>query len=142
MICPSTRVLLPLGWANHLLGELRLPLCGNVNNIYETAISETVVPKMTEKFVAKNSYFIYEGKNMLIEEFGKDYVRYFEILQLIATGHTTRSEIEDVMKVELSGYLTKLENDYCLISRYVPLFQKTNRNIRSSRPLENSRNIT
>ena len=142
MICPSARVLLPLGWANHLLGEPRLPLCGNVNNIYETAISETAVLKMTEKFVAKNSYFIYEGKNMLIEEFGKDYVRYFEILQLIATGHTTRSEIEDVMKVELSGYLTKLENDYCLISRYVPLFQKTNRNIRSSRPLENSRNIT
>ena len=86
--------------------------------------------KMTEKFVAKNSYFIYEGKNMLIEEFGKDYARYFEILQLIASGYTTRSEIENVMKVELSGYLTKLENDYCLISRYIPLFQKTNRNIR------------
>lgn len=86
--------------------------------------------KMTEKFVAKNSYFIYEGKNMLIEEFGKDYARYFEILQLIASGNTTRSEIENVMKVEISGYLTKLENDYCLISRYIPLFQKTNRNIR------------
>lgn len=85
--------------------------------------------KMTEKFVAKNSYFIYEGKNMLIEEFGKDYARYFEILQLIASGNTTRSEIENVMKVEISGYLTKLENDYCLIFRYVPLFQKTNRNI-------------
>ena len=85
---------------------------------------------MTEKFVAKNSYFIYEGKNMLIEEFGKDYARYFEIMQLISSGCTTRSEIEDIMKVELSGYLTKLENDYCLISRYVPMFQKTNRNIR------------
>lgn len=85
--------------------------------------------KMTEKFVAKNSYFIYEGKNMLIEEFGKDYARYFEILQLVASGNTTRSEIENVMKVEIPGYLTKLENDYCLISRYVPLFQKTNRNI-------------
>lgn len=86
--------------------------------------------RMTDKFVAKNSYFIYEGKNMLIEEFGKEYARYFEILQLIASGYTTRSEIESVMKVELAGYLTKLENDYSLISRYVPLFQKTNRNIR------------
>lgn len=86
--------------------------------------------KMTEKFVAKNSYFIYEGKNMLIEEFGKDYARYFEILQLIASGYTSRSEIENVMKVELSGYLTKLENDYSLICRNLPLFQKTNRNIR------------
>lgn len=86
--------------------------------------------KMTEKFVAKNSYFIYEGKNMLIEEFGKDYDRYFQILQLVASGYTTRSEIENIMKVEISGYLAKLENDYCLISRNVPMFQKTNRNVR------------
>ena len=90
----------------------------------------TTKEQMTEKFVAKNSYFIYEGKNMLIEEFGKDYARYFEILQLIASGCTTRGEIESIMKIELSGYLTKLENDYCLISRYTPMFQKTNRNIR------------
>ena len=90
----------------------------------------TTKQQMTEKFVAKNSYFIYEGKNMLIEEFGKDYARYFEILQLIASGYTTRGEIENIMKIELSGYLTKLENDYSLISRYIPMFQKTNRNIR------------
>lgn len=85
--------------------------------------------RMTEKFVAKNSYFIYEGKNMLIEEFGKDYARYFEILQLIASGYTTRGEIESIMKIEIAGYLAKLENDYCLISRYTPMFQKANRNI-------------
>ena len=85
---------------------------------------------MTSKFVAKNSYFIYEGKNMLIEEFGRDYARYFEVLQLIASGCNTRAELEDIMKTELSGYLTKLENDYCLISRNIPMFQKTNRNIR------------
>lgn len=85
--------------------------------------------QMTEKFVAKKSYFIYEGKNMLIEEFGKDYARYFEILQLIACGYTTRGEIESIMKIEIAGYLAKLENDYCLISRYTPMFQKANRNI-------------
>lgn len=85
--------------------------------------------QMTEKFVAKNSYFIYEGKNMLIEEFGKDYARYFEILQLIASGYTTRGEIESIMKIEIAGYLAKLKNDYCLISRYTPMFQKANRNI-------------
>ncbi len=38
----------------------------------------TTKEDMTERFIAKNSYFIYEGKNMLIEEFGKDYARYFE----------------------------------------------------------------
>lgn len=85
---------------------------------------------MMEKFVCKNSYFINEGKNMLIEEFGRDYTRYFEILQLIASGHTTRSELESIMKAELAGYITKLENDYSLISRNMPMFQKNNRNIR------------
>jgi uncharacterized protein len=86
--------------------------------------------QMAEKFVGKNSYFIYEGKNMLIEEFGKDYARYFEVLQLIASGYTTRPEMESKMKIEISGYLTKLENDYCLISRHMPMFNKTNRNMR------------
>lgn len=85
---------------------------------------------MMEKFVCKNSYFINEGKNMLIEEFGRDYTRYFEILQLIASGHTTRTELESIMKTELAGYITKLENDYSLISRNMPMFQKNNRNIR------------
>lgn len=105
---------------------------GGVAEYVEMMMDTDSVTKeqMTERFVAKNSYFVYEGKNMLIEEFGKDYVRYFEILQLIASGCTTRSEIEDVLKVPISGYLSKLENDYCLISRYIPMFQKTNRNIR------------
>ena len=104
---------------------------GGVAEYVEMMMDAGAITKeqMTEKFVAKNSYFIYEGKNMLIEEFGKDYARYFEIMQLIASGCTTRAEIEDIMKVEISGYLTKLENDYCLISRYAPMFQKTNRNI-------------
>ncbi len=105
---------------------------GGVAEYVEMMMDAGAITKeqMTEKFVAKNSYFIYEGKNMLIEEFGKDYARYFEVLQLIASGCTTRAEMEDIMKVELSGYLSKLENDYCLISRYIPMFQKTNRNIR------------
>lgn len=105
---------------------------GGVAEYVEMMIDTGAVTKedMTKKFVAKNSYFIYEGKNMLIEEFGKDYAKYFEILQLIASGHTTRGEIEDVMKVQIGGYLTKLEDDYSLISRYTPLFQKANRNIR------------
>lgn len=104
---------------------------GGVAEYVEMMIDAGATEKelMTEKFIGKNSYFIYEGKNMLIEEFGKDYSRYFEILQLIASGYTTRSEIEDIVKVEISGYITKLENDYNLISRNMPMFQKTNRNI-------------
>lgn len=105
---------------------------GGVAEYVEMMMDTGAISKelMMEKFVCKNSYFINEGKNMLIEEFGRDYSRYFEILQLIASGHTTRSELESIMKVELSGYITKLENDYSLISRNMPMFQKNNRNIR------------
>ena len=77
-----------------------------------------------------NSYFIPEGKNMLIEEFGRDYGRYFDILKLIATGHNTRGDIEGILHVEVSGYMTRLENDYGLIAKNKPMFQKSaNKNI-------------
>ena len=86
----------------------------------------TTAEKMLERIIAKNSYFIYEGKNMLIEEFGRDYGRYFDILKLIATGHNTRGEIEGILHVEVSGYMTRLENDYGLIVKSKPMFQKSN----------------
>lgn len=86
--------------------------------------------KMLERIVAKNSYFIYEGKNMLIEEFGRDYGRYFDILKLIATGHNTRGDIEGILHAEVSGYMTRMENDYGLIKKSKPMFQKSaNKNI-------------
>lgn len=90
----------------------------------------TTAEKMPERILAKNSYFIYEGKNMLIEEFGRDYGRYFDILRLIATGHNTRGDIEGILHVEVSGYMTRLENEYGLITKSKPMFQKsTNKNI-------------
>lgn len=90
----------------------------------------TSADKMLERIITKNSYFIYEGKNMLIEEFGRDYGRYFDILKLIATGHNTRGDIEGILHTEVSGYMTRLENDYGLIAKNKPMFQKTaNKNI-------------
>ena len=38
----------------------------------------------------ENSFFLEEGKNVLIEEFGKDYATYFSILSLIASSKTSR----------------------------------------------------
>ncbi len=46
--------------------------------------------KMIDRIIDNDSPFITEGKNMLIEEFGKDYGFYFSILTLIAQGHNTR----------------------------------------------------
>lgn len=42
--------------------------------------------KMLDYMIQEDSLFISEGKNMLVEEFGKDYTVYFSILAAIARG--------------------------------------------------------
>ena len=81
--------------------------------------------KMINYVLSPDSPFLDEGKSMLIEEFGKDYGTYFSILSLIARGHTTRSDMENMLKMEIGGYLTKLQNDYGIITRHQPLFVKS-----------------
>lgn len=77
------------------------------------------------------SMFLTEGKTMLIEEFGKDYGKYFSILSLIAQGHNNRGEIEDILHFEVGGYLTKLIDDYEIVVKRQPLFEKSaNKNVR------------
>ena len=86
---------------------------------------------MIRHIISPNSTFLNEGKNNLIEEFGKDYGTYFSILSCIARGKNTRSEIEDVIGKEVGGYLTNLENEYELIAKRQPLFeQSSNKNVR------------
>ena len=86
---------------------------------------------MIRHIISPNSTFLNEGKNNLIEEFGKDYGIYFSILSCIARGKNTRSEIEDVIGKEVGGYLTNLENEYELIAKRQPLFeQSANKNVR------------
>ena len=86
---------------------------------------------MIRHIISPNSTFLNEGKNNLIEEFGKDYGTYFSILSCLARGKNTRSEIEDVIGKEVGGYLTNLENEYELIGKRQPLFeQSANKNVR------------
>ena len=89
--------------------------------------------RMLEYIIKEDSPFITDGKNMLIDEFGKDHAIYFSILSLIASGYNTRAKIEDTLKKEVGGYLTRLENDYALISKNTPIFTKSEtKNIRYS----------
>ncbi|MPM43484.1 hypothetical protein SDC9_90159 [bioreactor metagenome] len=71
-----------------------------------------------------NSLFLDEGKNVLIEEFGKDYGNYFSILSLIALSKTSRPEIESVLNMNVGGYLDKVENEYGIITKIRPIFSK------------------
>ena len=57
--------------------------------------------KMLDYMIQEDSLFIAEGKNMLVEEFGKDYAVYFSILAAIARGENTRAKIEAAVQKEL-----------------------------------------
>ncbi len=83
------------------------------------------INKMLDFIIKEDSSFVADGKNMLIEEFGKDYAVYFTILSAISRGENTRAKIEAVVGKEIGGYLTRMENDYSLISKSVPLFSKS-----------------
>lgn len=76
--------------------------------------------------LAENSLFLEEGKQVLIEEFGKEYGNYFSILSLIASGKTSRVEIESIMEIQIGGFLDRLENDFGLIKKVRPFFSKPN----------------
>ena len=81
---------------------------------------------MLDEIFRENSLLLEEGKNLLIEEFGKEYTTYFSILSLIASAKTSRSDIESILEKNIGGYLDRLENDYQIIRSIRPLLSKPN----------------
>ncbi|MCQ2271453.1 MAG: DUF234 domain-containing protein [Bacteroidales bacterium] len=74
----------------------------------------------------ENSLFLNEGKNILVEEFGKEYAVYFSVLECIARGITTRGAMESVIgSGDLGAYLSKLEKDYNIIRSRRPILAKS-----------------
>ncbi|MDO9153205.1 MAG: ATP-binding protein [Paludibacter sp.] len=89
--------------------------------------------KMIAFAVRADSPFLSEGKDLLVSEFGKDYGVYFSILQLIASGKTSQSEIDSIIEKNTGSYLMNLETEYSLIKKNKPIFSKPeSRNIRWS----------
>lgn len=80
--------------------------------------------KMLKTVLSSGSYFLEEGKDVLIEEFGRDYSNYFSILALIASSKTARGDIESTLNMPIGGYLDKLENEYNIIRRIRPFMAK------------------
>lgn len=84
-----------------------------------------------EEVFSANSLFLDEGRNVLVDEFGKDYGNYFSILSLIASGKTSRSVMESVLEMQIGGFLDRLENDFGLITKVRPILSKPyGRNVR------------
>ena len=90
----------------------------------------TDIEKMLKVAIAEDSFFLEEGRILLGDEFGRDYSIYFSILSSIARGITTRNEIEQCVGRQVGGYLTRLEEDYHLVSKHVPFGAKTTRQVR------------
>lgn len=90
------------------------------------------IPGMVAFMITQDSPFLTEGKNLLIQEFGKQYGNYFSILTFIANGKTTIPEIESMMgNITLAGQMKRLEEDYEIIKKKRPIFAKdTTKNVR------------
>lgn len=80
--------------------------------------------RMLDMITSPDSPFIGEGRDLLISEFGKEYGTYFSILQLIASGKNTQSEIDSIIDKNTGAYLVNLEKEYSLIVRNRPMFSK------------------
>ena len=97
--------------------------------------------RILDLMIEGNSPFINEGKNLLIEEFGKEYGTYFSILELISLGKTARSEIESILESNVGGYLDRLEKDYSIIAKYKPINAKPNSRFQKYRIIDNFLNF-
>jgi AAA+ ATPase superfamily predicted ATPase len=86
-----------------------------------------IMHNILNTMLSEESFFINEGKDVLIDEFGKDYKTYFSILSLLASGKTSRSELESIMQVQsLGGFIEKLEDEFEIISKHKPILNKPN----------------
>jgi AAA+ ATPase superfamily predicted ATPase len=101
-------------------------LTGGIAKYVEQLVINTSFTKeaIFDAGFSESSFFLDEGKSVLIDEFGKDYGNYFSVLSLIAASKTDRSEIESILQTPVGGYLDRLEKDYGLIMRRRPFGAK------------------
>lgn len=102
-------------------------ITGGVPKYIELLCDDTdlSIEGMLNYVVRENSPFVNEGRNLLIEEFGKDYGLYFSVLSCIASGVNTQGAIESALGgVTVAGHLKRLIEDYSLIKRVRPIMAK------------------
>ena len=97
---------------------------GGVARYVELLMDEGAFDKdsMIEVIFKKDSPYLEEGTSILAQEFGKDHGTYFSVMSAIASGHTEYSQIKNVVGEEIGTHLAKLESEYRLIRRKVPVF--------------------
>ena len=78
------------------------------------------------QWLNEHSLVIEEGKYRLAEEFGAEQNTYFSILACITNGNTSRSQIESILEMSVGPYLQRLEKEFEIIQRIVPVLAKPN----------------
>ena len=78
--------------------------------------------KMLDSVFQLDSSYLDEGVSILVQEFGKEYGTYFSILSAIASGHTEYSQIKNAVGTDVGAHLAKLESEYGLVRRRLPIF--------------------
>lgn len=103
-------------------------ITGGVPKYIELFINNgcTDLDSMIRFMTRADSQFIDEGRNLLIQEFGKNYGTYFSILSLIASGELTQKDIQSKLEdgKNIGGQLKILEDDYQLITKKRPIKAK------------------
>ena len=75
---------------------------------------------LKELFITKDSALYKEGENLLIEEFGPNHKRYFDILFCLSIGKTKTNEIANIMQLPvttISKYLSVLIQKYKIVEK-------------------------
>ncbi len=103
-------------------------ISGGIAKYIELLIDRNIFEhkQIINEIFKENSIWLSEGKNLLIEEFGREYTIYFSILSLLASSKTSRNEIESILQKSIGGYLDKLENEYNIIKSVRPIFARKN----------------
>lgn len=101
-------------------------LFGAVPKYYELLYQEDLFRKKIDKifhdlFIAPDSKLRMEGRDLLIEEFGPDYQRFFSILEAVSNFKSVSnqkiSSYIGVNNEDLSSYLFRLEKTFDVISK-------------------------
>lgn len=83
------------------------------------------VEKIVHAVCDQDSPFRDEGKNLLVDEFGKQYGTYFSILDAVSNGLNTQAEIANALgEKSIGGQLKKLEETYEIIKKVRPILSK------------------
>ncbi|KEQ15482.1 hypothetical protein GZ77_02255 [Endozoicomonas montiporae] len=99
-------------------------LSGGVPKYLEWLANLQTTEGFWQGLINEHSLIIEEGHYRLAEEFGPEHGSYFSILAAIASGSTSRPEIESLLEVSVGPQLDRLENEFDIIERHRPVLSK------------------